>query len=111
MRHTLLAPVRSLISRSELRLDRTKNHMRIRGDRTCCQVCSLKYAISRTVIQCSVCKVGLCVLKDDCSLEYHSVQTLPQRRLKRDKPRREHGLGRQIRENELTEPAPSTSKG
>ncbi|GBP45802.1 PiggyBac transposable element-derived protein 4 [Eumeta japonica] len=32
MRYMPPAPVRSLISRSELRLDRTKNHMPIRGD-------------------------------------------------------------------------------
>ncbi|GBP54539.1 PiggyBac transposable element-derived protein 4 [Eumeta japonica] len=35
MRHVPPAPVRSLISRSELRLDRTKNHMPIRGDTLC----------------------------------------------------------------------------
>ncbi|GBP40048.1 hypothetical protein EVAR_19177_1 [Eumeta japonica] len=49
MRHMPPAPIRSLISRSELRLDRTKNHMPIRGDTLCCQMCLLKYAIrSRT---------------------------------------------------------------
>ncbi|GBP16255.1 hypothetical protein EVAR_93624_1 [Eumeta japonica] len=110
MRYMPPAPVRNLISRSELRLDRTKNHMSIRGG-TLCQMCSLKYAIrSRTVIQCCVCKVGLCVLKDDCFLEYHSVETLPPHRLKRDKPKRGHGLGRQNRRNEQTEPTPLTSK-
>ncbi|GBP74398.1 hypothetical protein EVAR_80152_1 [Eumeta japonica] len=49
MRYMPPAPIRSLISRSELRLDRTKNHMPIRGDTLCCQMCLLKYAIrSRT---------------------------------------------------------------
>ncbi|GBP74998.1 hypothetical protein EVAR_82416_1 [Eumeta japonica] len=38
------------------------------------------------------------------------VETLPPHRLKRDKPKRGHGLGRQNRRNELTEPTPSTSK-
>ncbi|GBP70854.1 PiggyBac transposable element-derived protein 4 [Eumeta japonica] len=112
MRHTPPAPVRSLTSRPDLRLDRTKNHMPIRGNILSCRMCSLKYDIrSRTVIQCSVCKVGLCVLKDDCFLEYHSVETLPPGRLKRDKSRRGHGPGRRNRRNELTEPTPSTSKG
>ncbi|GBP06284.1 hypothetical protein EVAR_3616_1 [Eumeta japonica] len=51
MRYMPPAPIRSLISRSELRLDRTKNHMPIRGDTLCCQMCLLKYAIrSRTKI-------------------------------------------------------------
>ncbi|GBP40863.1 hypothetical protein EVAR_88924_1 [Eumeta japonica] len=51
MRYMPPAPIRSLISRSELRLDRTKNHMPIRGDTLCCQMCLLKYAIrSRTAV-------------------------------------------------------------
>ncbi|GBP89055.1 hypothetical protein EVAR_61719_1 [Eumeta japonica] len=42
--------------------------------------------------------------------EYHSVDTLTPRRLKRDNPRRGYGLGRQNQRNELIEPTPSTSK-
>ncbi|GBP25984.1 hypothetical protein EVAR_84543_1 [Eumeta japonica] len=91
MRHIPSPPACSLTSRPELRLDRTKNH--IRGNSFSFQVCSLKYPIRNwTVIGSSVCKVELCVLKDDCSLENHAVGTLPLRRLKRDKPRRGHWL-------------------
>ncbi|GBP67565.1 hypothetical protein EVAR_98619_1 [Eumeta japonica] len=101
MWHMPPAPVRNLTSQPELQLDRIKNHLPILGDTLCCQMCSLKYTIS---------KIGLCVLKDDCFLEYHSVDTLTTRRLKRDNPRREYELGRQNRRNELIEPTPSTSK-
>ncbi|GBP89096.1 PiggyBac transposable element-derived protein 4 [Eumeta japonica] len=111
-RHTPPAPVRTLTSQPSLRLDKTKEHLPIRGNPLRCRMCSLKYDITtRSVIQCSVCKVGLCVVKDDCFYEYHKLETLPLRRLKRDKPRRGHGLGRQNRRNKLTQPSPSTSKG
>ncbi|GBP56183.1 hypothetical protein EVAR_23623_1 [Eumeta japonica] len=87
MRYMPPAPVRSLISRSELRLDRTKKPYAY----------SWRYFVLPDVF------TKICHKKSD-------VEALPPHRLKRDKPKRGHGLGRQNRRNELIEPTPSTSK-
>ncbi|GBP67604.1 hypothetical protein EVAR_98658_1 [Eumeta japonica] len=102
MRHMPPTPVRNLTSRPELQLDRIKKPFAY----------SWRYFVLPDVFTkiYAISKIGLCVLKDDSFLEYHSVDTLTPRRLKRDNPRREYELGRQNRRNELTEPTPSASK-
>ncbi|GBP05209.1 hypothetical protein EVAR_76683_1 [Eumeta japonica] len=95
MRHMPLAPIRSLISRSELRLDRTKTiclfvEILVLPD-VFTKICHKKS--DGNPVFCMLSRIMR--LENDCFLEYHSVETLPPHRLKRDKPKRGHGLGRQ----------------